>query len=288
MQLYTKEELLKRAWIADSVQADIMIEAIAASYNGDVNTFHCLMNKVANLHWLSQRIKCVDPSIGETRTEVYRETVSQVSSITLGEYADNTLYAFTVIQTNLDGEQVVLTVSYTSTSGNTMEDVVNELILQLNTTGEDFEPGDFDPRDLSVNSVLGLIASTGTQPNEIVLTADSDTPIFIVETGSPNQVLTQVTQGSSVTKYNTSVNYADRCLTDEQIQAIVLNIELLAGAPCGCDPNIFLTDTIPNIITFTSPTFASVIPFAPPGGGGGGGGNQRDFNTPDFNRKDYR
>jgi hypothetical protein len=287
MQLYTKEELLKRAWIADSVQADIMIEAIAASYNGDINTFHCLINKVANLHWLSQRIKCVDPSIGETRTEVSTETVSQVSSITLGSYSDNEFYAFTIIQTDSNGNQIITNPSYTSNPGDTMVTVVNELINQINTTGVDFEPEDFEPGDFFTENTIDVVASNGMQSNEIIITANSSTPFFTLEQGSPSQVITLVTQGSSVTKYNTSVNYADRCLTDEQIQAIVLNIELLAGAPCGCDPNIFLTDTIPNIITFTSPIFASVIPFSPPGGGGPGQ-LRRDFNTPDFNSKDYR
>jgi len=287
MQLYTREELLKRAWIADSVQADIMIEAIAASYNGDINTFHCLINKVANLHWLSERVKCIDPSVGETRTELSNETVSQVSSITLGSYNDFTYYEFTVIQTNLDGEQVILSVNYTSSPGDTMETVVNELINQLNTTGEDFNIGDFEPNDLSVNPVLGLTASTGALINEIVLTANTSTPIFIVQTGNPGQVLT-TTPGSSITKYTTSVNYADRCLTDEQIQAIVLNIELIAGAPCGCDPNIFLTDTIPNIISFTSPIFNAPFIVNQITGGGGGGGNQRDFKSPDFKLIDFR
>lgn len=57
MNLYTEEDLQKRAWIADSIQADIMIDAIEASYKGDTDLFHCLMNKVANLHWLSESLK---------------------------------------------------------------------------------------------------------------------------------------------------------------------------------------------------------------------------------------
>jgi hypothetical protein len=271
MQLYTREELLKRAWIADSVQADIMIEAIAASYNGDINTFHCLINKVANLHWLSQRIKCAQPSIGETTTELSNKEVSQVSSITLGNYDDFTYYAFTIIQTDSNGEQVIINVSYTSVPFDTIVTVVNELIGQINT------------------ATIDVTASNGTQSNEIIITANPGNPLFILQTGSPSQVYTLITPGLSVTKYTSSVEYSERCLTDEQIQAIVLNIELLAGSPCNCDPNKFIIDTIPNIIKYTSPQFASILP-PPPigGGGGGGGGTQRDFNTPDFNNIDFR
>lgn len=57
MNLYTQTELQKRAWIADAKQADLMIEAIEASYKGNTEQFRCLMNKVANLHWLSESIK---------------------------------------------------------------------------------------------------------------------------------------------------------------------------------------------------------------------------------------
>jgi hypothetical protein len=285
MQLYTKEELLKRAWIADSVQADIMIEAIAASYNGDLNTFHCLINKVANLHWLSQRIKCAQPSIGETTIELSTTEVSQVSSITLGEYADNELYTFTIIQTNSNGEQVVLNVSYTSILGDTMETVVNELIDQINNAVIDFDPEDFDPEDFWAEEIMDVTASSGTQLDEIIITADPGNPLFILQPGSPLQVYTLITPGLSVTKYTSSVEYSERCLTDEQIQAIVLNIELLAGSPCNCDPNKFITDTIPNIIQFTSPIFS--VPFIV-NGISGGGGNQRDFKSPDFNNIDFR
>jgi len=56
MNLYTQIELQKRAWIADAKQADLMIDAIEASYKGNTEQFHCLMNKIANLHWLSESI----------------------------------------------------------------------------------------------------------------------------------------------------------------------------------------------------------------------------------------
>jgi hypothetical protein len=288
MQLYTKEELLKRAWIADSVQADIMIEAIAASYNGDINTFHCLINKVANLHWLSERIKCAQPSIGETITELSNKEVSQVASITLGNYADFTYYAFTIIQTDSSGEQVIVNVSYTSVPGNTMETVVNELIDQINNAGIDFDPEDFEPEDFFTENILDVTASNGTQSNEIIITANPGNPLFIVIPGSPTQVYTIITPGSSVTKYTTSVEYSERCLTDEQIQAIVLNIELLAGSPCNCDPNKFITDTIPNIIAFTNPIFNAPFIVNQIPGGGGPGGLQRDFKSPDFKLIDFR
>lgn len=279
MQLYTKEELLKRAWIADSVQADIMIEAIAASYNGDLNTFHCLINKVANLHWLSQRIKCAQPSLGETTTELSTREVSQVASLTLGNYADNEYYAFTIIQTGSNGDQVITNVSYTSTQGDTMQTVVNELINQINTTGQDFEPEDFESQDFFTDNTIDVTASNGTQSNEIIITANPGNPLFILQTGSSVQVYTIITPGLSVTKYTSSVEYSERCLTDEQIQAIVLNIELLAGSPCNCDPNKFITDTIPNIIKYTSPTFASIVVFNQQNG--------RDFKSPDFNIIDF-
>ena len=268
MQLYTREELLKRAWIADSVQADIMIEAIAASYNGDLNTFHCLINKVANLHWLSQRIKCVDPSIGETITELSSVEVSQVSSIALGDYFDFFNYSFTVNQTDLNGDTIIAVASYTSLPNDTIETVVIGIINSLST------------------QTIDVTASAGTEPDEVIITANAGNPLFIIQLGNPTQVLTVITQGSSVTKYTSSVEYSERCLTDEQIQAIVLNIELLAGSPCNCDPNKFITDTIPNIIAFTSPIFG--VPFIVNGipGGGGPGGLQRDFNSPDFNSLD--
>jgi hypothetical protein len=290
MQLYTKEELLKRAWIADSVQADIMIEAIAASYSGDINTFHCLINKVANLHWLSQRIKCAQPSIGETTTELSNKEVSQVSSITLGAYADGTNYTLTIIQTNSNGEQVVTSPSYTSVPGNTMETVINELISQINSSGQDFDPEDFELEDFSAESNIDVTASSGTQLNEIIITANPGNPLFIILLASSSQVYTLITPGLSVTKYTSSVEYSERCLTDEQIQAIVLNIELLAGSPCNCDPNKFIIDTIPNIIQFTSPIFT--VPFIvngiPAPGPGPGPGNPRDFKSPDFNNIDFR
>jgi hypothetical protein len=285
MQLYTKEELLKRAWIADSVQADIMIEAIAASYSGDINTFDCLINKVANLHWLSERIKCAQPSIGETTIELSNKEVSQVASITLGNYADFTYYAFTIIQTDTNGEQVIVNVSYTSVPGDTIATVVNELIYQINNAGIDFDPEDFEPEDFFSENILDVTASNGAQSNEVIITANPGNPLFIVIPSSPSQVYTLITPGLSVTKYTSSVEYSERCLTDEQIQAIVLNIELLAGSPCNCDPNKFIIDTIPNIIKFTSPQFASILPPPPIGGGGG---NQRDFKSPDFNNIDFR
>jgi hypothetical protein len=267
MQLYTREELLKRAWIADSVQADIMIEAIAASYNGDFNTFDCLINKVANLHWLSERIKCVDPSIGETTEVVSTREILQVSSLALGTFEVNRYYTFTVIQPDGIGDLFYAGPTYTSNSEDTIETVVIGLIESLATL------------------TTGVTASIGEQPDEIIITATAGNPLFILETGGPYQTYTVITEGLSSTKSNSSVEYSGRCLTDEQIKAIVLNIELLAGSPCGCDPNIFLTDTIPNIITFTSPVFASVIPFS---GNTGTGTGTRDFNTPDFNNIDFR
>jgi hypothetical protein len=57
MNIYTKEELQKRAWIADSIQVDLMVQYISASYQGDVDTARCLLNKVIKVHWLSELMK---------------------------------------------------------------------------------------------------------------------------------------------------------------------------------------------------------------------------------------
>lgn len=122
MQLYTREDVLKRAWIADSKQADLMIDAIAASYSGNVDQFNCLMNSVANLHWLSEALKC------------YR--------------------------------------------------VVG-----------DFDINDFDNNDFNVTGL--------------------------------------------------------NCLTQENLQGIILNIENTVGSLCGCDPAALINDSLPDIIKYT-------------------------------------
>jgi hypothetical protein len=121
MQLYTREDVLKRAWIADSKQADLMIDAIAASYNGDVDQFNCIFSSVANLHWLSEAIKC---------------------------------YNF-----------------------------------------PDFDPNDFDDNDFLAN--------------------------------------------------------AQNCLTQENLEGIILRIENIVGSLCGCSPSSLTDDSIPDIIKYT-------------------------------------
>jgi|LakMenE18May11ns_1017448.scaffolds.fasta_scaffold9959202_6 hypothetical protein len=65
MDLYTREDVLKRAWVADAKQADLMIDAIAASYRGDIDEFHCLINTVANIHWMSEALKRYCPPVAE-------------------------------------------------------------------------------------------------------------------------------------------------------------------------------------------------------------------------------
>jgi hypothetical protein len=42
-----------------------MIDAIAASYRGDIDEFHCLINTVANIHWMSEALKRYCPPVAE-------------------------------------------------------------------------------------------------------------------------------------------------------------------------------------------------------------------------------
>jgi len=130
MQLYTREDLLKRAWVADARQADLMIDAIASSYNGDIDAFNCQMNTVANLLWLVEALKCTDPE--------------------------------------------------------------------------------------------SIITTTFVQ---------------------------QITPESN--EYTTTETPINRCITDENIQGIVLKIERIVGSLCGCDPSELVDDTIPDIIKYT-------------------------------------
>jgi len=43
------------------------------------------------------------------------------------------------------------------------------------------------------------------------------------------------------------------CLSEVNIQNVILKIENMVGSLCGCDPNYLIDDTIPDIIRFTSP-----------------------------------
>jgi hypothetical protein len=69
MNAYTKTELQKRAWIAESAQVDAMIEAIAALYDGNQNLFNCRLGKVVKLHWLTSALyrSCPDPLTDESQ-----------------------------------------------------------------------------------------------------------------------------------------------------------------------------------------------------------------------------
>lgn len=65
MPLYTRTNLLKLAWIADSNQVDYLVEAIAASYRGEVDRFNCLFGKVISLQTYTGLMKCIDPAVAQ-------------------------------------------------------------------------------------------------------------------------------------------------------------------------------------------------------------------------------
>jgi hypothetical protein len=245
MQLYTRNELLKRAWIADSVQADLMIDAIEASYNGDVNTFDCLMNTVANLHWLSQALKCIDPAVGEPFPVVIGalETL-QVSKVVMNPFAEGITYSFYIAQSDQNGVIQSCTIAFTTVLGDDLETSRAGLISSVNAL-----------RDVGQ---IYVTAINGTNANEILLVALSGTPIFYLADISETTCST-ITIGNNEVVYTSSVDYSNRCLTDEQIQGIVLKVETICGAPCVPDPQIFLTDTIPNIIQYTDVAQYTVV-----------------------------
>lgn len=67
MDAYTKTELQRRAWIAESAQVDAMIEAISALYEGDQDLYKCRLGKVVKLHWMTSALyrSCPDPDSDE-------------------------------------------------------------------------------------------------------------------------------------------------------------------------------------------------------------------------------
>jgi hypothetical protein len=235
MQLYTREDLLKRAWVADARQADMMIDAIAASYNGDINTFDCLINGVANLHWMSETLKCTDPSSTVTETVQSVEEVSQVTILTFDAYADFNLYEITINQ-NVEDVLQSVTFSFSTSPGDDINTVLNYFVTEISTNTL-----------ISVSAVIGV-----DDPNTIVLTAGGGYPIF---TTTSLLLITAVEEvdGEYIEKIETVETPVGRCLTDENISGIVLRIERMVGSLCGCDPNDLIDDTLPDVVRFTNP-----------------------------------
>jgi hypothetical protein len=234
MQPYTREDLLKRAWIADSKQADLMIDAIAASYSGDVDQFNCLMNGVANLHWLSEALKCTDPS--STKTEEVQQTTA------VPFFADISIPAFSIpltfkLQINqlFEGVPVSQILTYVSAPGDTISSIVSTYVSWVN--------------GLNTAGTWSMTA-TATGASTFSVFADDDNPIAVIGT---IQALTStvVTEGTLVEKVMITETPVGRCLTDEQIQGIVLNVEKIIGSLCGCDVNELINDVIPDIIKYT-------------------------------------
>lgn len=234
MQLYTREDLLKRAWVADARQADMMIDAIAASYNGDINTFDCLINGVANLHWMSESLKCTDPSSTVTETVQSTEEVSQVTLLKLDEYEDFIQYDVTINQ-YIDGVLQSEPFSYATSPGDDINTVASYFITAI-----------------SSNTNISISAEIGEDPNDVLITAGSGYPIFT--TTLTQYISTDVlVDGEYIEKIEATETPIGRCLTDENISGIVLKIERMVGSLCGCDPNELIDDTLPDVVKYTNP-----------------------------------
>lgn len=232
MQLYTREDLLKRAWIADSKQADIMIDAIAASYSGDADQFNCLMNSVANLHWLSETLKCTDPSA--TITDEVQQTIATpfFANISLGvPFAIPLTFILEITVLYNDVPQTEFIV-YSTSSGDTISTVVTYFVSQIN------------------GITWNLQAIAGSTSGTFSIFANDDNPIaqIISITSFAAEI---VEQGTLVEKLMIKEVPVGRCLTDDQVQGVVLNVENIIGSLCGCDVNELINDDIPDIIKFT-------------------------------------
>lgn len=234
MQLYTRDDLLKRAWVADARQADMMIDAIAASYNGDVNTFDCLINGVANLHWMVETLKCTDPSSTVTETVQSVEEVSQVTLLTFTSYANLRTYGLTINQV-VGGVFQSVTFSFTTAIGNDINTVLTYFATQI-----------------TANTSIDVSAVIGQTANTIVLTARSGSPIFTT-TLLLFITASQTVDGEYIEKIEATETPVGRCLTDENISGIVLKIERMVGSLCGCDPNELIDDTLPDVVKYTNP-----------------------------------
>ena len=233
MQLYTREDLLKRAWVADARQADLMIDAIAASYNGDINNFNCLINTVANLHWMAEALKCTDPDSIKTQTVLSTEEVLQVSELEFAAYVNFVAYDITINQ-QVGNTPVSVSFSYSTAPPNNINTVLNYFLNEINT-----------------NTLLNVTAALGTNPNTIIVTAGSGDPVFA--TISLQRITSvEVVDGEEINKISIEETPVNRCLTDENIQGIVLKTERITGPLCGCDPNELIDDTIPDIIKYSN------------------------------------
>lgn len=226
--------MLKRAWVADARQADMMIDAIAASYNGDLNTFDCLINGVANLHWMIETLKCTDPSSTVTETVQSVEEVSQVTLLTFDSYTNFRLYRVAINQ-EVEGVFQSVTFTFTTAPGDNMNTVLTYFATEI-----------------SNNTLINVSAVIGQTANTIVLTAGSGSPIF---TTTLLQFITasQTVDGEYIEKIEATETPVGRCLTDENISGIVLKIERMVGSLCGCDPNDLIDDTLPDIVKYTNP-----------------------------------
>ena len=235
MQLYTKDDLLRRAWVADARQADMMIDAIAASYNGDLGTFDCIMNGVANLHWLTESLKCTDPSSTVTQTLLSSTEHLQVTELLFDTYQDFLQYELTIDQT-VEGVFQSVTFSFSTSPGDNMGIVLAYFQSEIET-----------------NTLIDVSAEISLDdPDTIILTARSGSPIFTI----PSIQLitaTETQDGGLEEVYTTVETPVGRCLTDENISGIVLKIERMVGSLCGCDPNDLISDTLPDVVKYTNP-----------------------------------
>ncbi len=185
MQLYTKDDLLKRAWVADARQADMMIDAIAASYNGDLGTFDCIMNGVANLHWLTESLKCTDPSSTVTQTLLSSTEQLQVTELLFDPYVDFIQYDLTINQ-EVAGTPQSVTFSFTTGPGDNMSIVLAYFLGEINTS-----------------TIIDITAELGDDPDTLILTANSGSPIF---TATPLQFITATeTQDGGLEEVYTTV-----------------------------------------------------------------------------------
>jgi hypothetical protein len=235
MQLYTRDDLLRRAWVADARQADMMIDAIAASYNGDLNTFDCIMNGVANLHWLTEAIKCVDPSSTVTRTLLSTREQLQITELLFSDYNDGQTYSLTITQ-DVSGITQTVTFSFTTSPGDDIDTVLAYFQNEIDT-----------------NALIDVAAEVSAEPNRVILTARTGSPVFTV-TLVGFILATDTQNGGVVSEFTTVETPVGRCLTDENISGIVLKIERMVGSLCGCDPNDLIDDTLPDVVRFTNPS----------------------------------
>ena len=235
MQLYTKDDLLRRAWVADARQADMMIDAIAASYNGDLGTFDCIMNGVANLHWMSEVLKCTDPSSSVAKTLLSTTEELQVTELLFDTYANLKQYSITLSQ-EVAGAFQSVAFTFTTAPGNNMDVVLAYFLGEINN-----------------NTLIDIAAALATTANKLILTANSGSPIFTT-TVLVNITATETQDGGLTNEYTTVETPVGRCLTDDNISGVVLKIERIVGSLCGCDPNDLIDDTLPDVVKYTNPS----------------------------------